>query len=509
MIASGRSHRRAVVLATVLLMVAFLALVMASYVFFIRAEAAGTRAYVNGHQARLVALSALDELTAQLGRQSVRRDFRQWFDVPESYRHALIWARDFDRQSDPVLEARNRNEAYANEAPPIAWRYSLVAPRYDTLDEMFRYGITAEAGKLNLNAATEAQIRELMQPLLTALNVDNPEIPIASLLDWLDSDQDPREYGAELEYYTQLDPPYVPKDGALDTVEELLLVRGITAAVLWGEDVNRNGLLETNEDDGDESFPPYDNSDGLLDHGIAPFVTVSSREMDVSNDNRARISLRNTAATVRSQIEAILAADEEADLNELSAGTINFISSLAGTDTIDTLRSPLDLYIDESEPNVPAALASSPVTLAELPIVADRFSLRPVEQASQPILGRINLNTAPRRVLALVPGMDGEMIDVILANRETADLPRDTIAWPIVEELVDPALYKQAAPYLTASAYQFHVEVLAYGDHTRLMRRYEYIIEMQGPVAQFRYYRDLTSLGPGWPLDREMAELVQ
>ena len=373
---------------------------------------------------------------------------------------------------------------------------------------MFRYGVTPEASKLNLNAASENQIRALFTPILTDLNVDNVDIPIDSLLDWLDSDDEPRENGAEADYYAQLDPPYQPKNGALDTVEELLLVRGITAALLWGEDTNRNGLLDTVEDDGDESFPYYDNGDGLLNVGLAPYLTVYSREVDVSNDNRARISLRNNGATVRAQMDAILAEDEAADLSELSAGTINFITTLAGTDPVANLLSPLDLYIEDGAEDVPAELAGSPVTLAELPIVVDRFTVRPTEEAAQQIQGLININTAPAAVLRLVPGLDAEAIDAILANREITGQPRDTIAWPLVEELVDPASYKQAAPYLTASAYQFHVEILAYGDHTRLMRRYEYIIEMQGPVAQFRYYRDLTSLGPGWPLDREMAEMV-
>lgn len=505
-----RGHQRpAVILATVLLMVAFLALVMASYVFFIRAEAAGTRAYIDGHQARLVATSAIDELTVQLRDQEVRRDFRQWFDVPDRYRHALVWSRDFDRLSDPVLEARNRNEAYDGQTPPIAWRYSLVGRRFDTLEEMFRYGITPETSKLNLNAASENQIRALFEPILTDLGVDNPSIPIDSLLDWLDSDDEQRENGAEAEYYAQLDPPYQPKNGALDTVEELLLVRGITAALLWGEDTNRNGLLESVEDDGEDSFPTYDNADGLLNPGLAPFLSVTSRELDVSHDNRARISLRNDAGTVRAQINAILAEDEEADVSELSAGTLNFITSIAGTETVNGLRSPLDLYIEEGAENVPAELAGSPVTLAELPIVADRFTLRATEEASLPILGLINLNTAPAQVLRILPGMTAENVEAILANREIDGQPRDTIAWPVVEELVNVASYKEAAPYLTASAYQFHVEILAYGDHTRLMRRFEYIVEMQGPVAQFRYYRDLTSLGPGWPLDREMAEMVE
>ena len=45
-----------------------------------------------------------------------------------------------------------------------------------------------------------------------------------AILDWIDEDDEPREYGAEWDYYAQLQPPYKPKNGPLDTVEELLLV---------------------------------------------------------------------------------------------------------------------------------------------------------------------------------------------------------------------------------------------------------------------------------------------
>ena len=63
-----------------------------------------------------------------------------------------------------------------------------------------------------------------------------------AILDWLDEDEEPREYGAESDYYSSLSPPYAAKNGQLETVEELLLVRGVTPQLLFGADVNRNGI---------------------------------------------------------------------------------------------------------------------------------------------------------------------------------------------------------------------------------------------------------------------------
>mgnify|MGYP000473525683 CR=1 FL=1 len=57
---------------------------------------------------------------------------------------------------------------------------------------------------------------------------------------WIDDDSEVRYDGAETDdYYATLDPPYVAKNGPLDTVGELLLIRGFSRAILYG------GKLET------------------------------------------------------------------------------------------------------------------------------------------------------------------------------------------------------------------------------------------------------------------------
>lgn len=61
-----------------------------------------------------------------------------------------------------------------------------------------------------------------------------PEL-IESVLDWIDKDNNVRDDGAETDdHYATLDPPRRAKNGPLDTVGELLLVRGFTQAILSG-----------------------------------------------------------------------------------------------------------------------------------------------------------------------------------------------------------------------------------------------------------------------------------
>jgi hypothetical protein len=57
---------------------------------------------------------------------------------------------------------------------------------------------------------------------------------IDSILDWRDTNREHRLNGAEEDYYRGLDPPYSCKDGRIDVLEELLLVRGVTPELFFG-----------------------------------------------------------------------------------------------------------------------------------------------------------------------------------------------------------------------------------------------------------------------------------
>ena len=65
-----------------------------------------------------------------------------------------------------------------------------------------------------------------------------PEL-IDSFNDWIDTDDIPRENGGETEdYYATLDKPYSAKNGHLDTVRELLLIKGFSEPILRGGVLN-------------------------------------------------------------------------------------------------------------------------------------------------------------------------------------------------------------------------------------------------------------------------------
>ena len=97
----------------------------------------------------------------------------------------------------------------------------------------WRVNIQDESGKININTVPEQQLGALIR----AVGIEEPDasILIDSILDWRDSDSSARPNGAEDEYYQSLDPPYLPKNGRFDAVEELFLVRGMTRDYFYGK----------------------------------------------------------------------------------------------------------------------------------------------------------------------------------------------------------------------------------------------------------------------------------
>ena len=105
------------------------------------------------------------------------------------------------------------------------------------LDENSKFnpnGMVDANGNLNLKK------KEQMERLLLLLA--HPADWTDALLDWLDADDQPRPRGAEKEFYLSKKNPHLPKNGPLDSLDELLLIKGVTPSMLYGEE-GKEGLL--------------------------------------------------------------------------------------------------------------------------------------------------------------------------------------------------------------------------------------------------------------------------
>ena len=161
------------------------------------------------------------------------------------------------------------------------------------LDGM-RHGLEDESTRLNLNTLLIArQAIARRRPHAADGPAGMTEDVADAILDWLDADDEPRELGCEIEYYSGLSPAYAPKNGPLDTVEELLLVRGVTPQLLFGADINRNGQLDRARD-GRRRQRRLDRPDRVsrlvgLSHALQPGVEHQARRpaADLSQHQRS------------------------------------------------------------------------------------------------------------------------------------------------------------------------------------------------------------------------------
>jgi general secretion pathway protein K len=93
--------------------------------------------------------------------------------------------------------------------------------------------IVGEGGKSNINLVPETMLRNILINL--GIKIEFRDIVADSILDWLDADDLYRANGAENDYYRSLKEPYDCKNGPMDTVEELLLVKGVTPEIFYGK----------------------------------------------------------------------------------------------------------------------------------------------------------------------------------------------------------------------------------------------------------------------------------
>lgn len=465
------------ILPLMLLVLVLLGMMAASGSFFVHADMSATRSAARRQQTRLAAEAGLEKVKLFL--RDNRLDMAAWYDNAEQFHRVILWT------DTEQLEEYGSIEEYEDEQR-IVYRFSIVADNPDDDEVLVRYGVTDEAGKVNINTAPAEQLVALITPFIDEEDEWTAEQIVDAILDWRDSDIQPRPFGAEAEYYSLLETPYAVKNAEFDTVEELLLVRGMTADLLYGEDVDRNGLLSPNEDDGELIFPD-DNQDGLLNRGLYPHLTVYSRDFNTAADNTARVYLFGDPATVTAQLSAVAASPNQADF---------IVSVAASTPRITSLGQLMDARTAQD-----GGSQASPITIADMGWVTERISLSPEPDQ----YGLININSAPPIVLQSLPGLEEE--DVLLLLEARAELPqedRTNLGW--VASIVGKEKFTRIAPLLTVRPMRFHVESVGYADHFGTMTRLEAILEMRGPVAQIIYLRDLTNLGTSYPVQYPVGD---
>lgn len=530
--------RRGSLLVVVLVVVVFLTLAAANYSAWMTTELEATRVAGSDIQARMLADSGAEYIASVLANRGTGTSDNLLHN-PEQFLGV------------PVIES---------ERDRARGRFTVIAPlEQGNVGLGIRYGLIDESGKLNLNRLDQMALDdEQSRTLLMRLPGMTEEIADA-IRDWIDSDDTSRDYGVESEYYESLNPPYAAKNGPLESLDELLLVRGVTPELLYGEDANRNGLLDPNEDDGDFS-PPYDNVDGVLDLGWQAYLTTVSRELNLRPDGTSKIDVNNgILSDLYDELEAEFGEDvakfvvayrmggpkDQPPDDETSSGGLSSSStagqqrqqlerqvtgavgqiagaalSPGGTVTrggmdlargaqfqvkslwelMDPATSRTDATVDGREvelvsPWTPDA-ATIPLVMEALTTTSDTY-----------LEGRININQARPEILAGLPNMTSEVVSAIVASQpvDAAGQPvtavieaRKTTGWLYTEGLVDIWTMRALDPYITARGDVYRAQVLGFFEGGGPVSRIEVVIDATQTPPRITFHRDLDDLGRGY-----------
>jgi type II secretory pathway component PulK len=348
----------------------------------------------------------------------------------------------------------------------------IICPNWND-SRLPAYGLVDEASKINLNTAPE--------PMLALLPDATPDIA-CSIVDWRSrAKPSPTEtpdggIGAESDYYLLANSPYQCKNAPLETVEELLLVKEMTTDILYGRDKNHNGVL----DPGDAS-----DGNGLLDYGMAPFVTVYSAEPSSSVAHTSAASASGTIASSPSLVNV---------KNSNRKPLTDLINAQLGGSARAVLR----------------AIARNPAPFTSVMDFYVKSGMSQQDFAkiapylfSGAVSGLININTAPSQVLECLTGLTGagaftdEDVSNLIANRSQGGIDNSNLAW-VTAAITDKSKLARIGPYITTRSYQFSADIVSVAGNGRAFRRCRVVVDASVSPPNVAYRQDLTHLG--WPL---------
>ena len=180
-------------------------------------------------------LSFASDAELELRYASVASKRRQCDSLAQSGLAIATMLMEKQREISPDAEAGSGedDDRWFEAARRLAKGQPLVGLVEDIGDGQVILSIEPEPGRRNVNLLTEEDWERILG------NAGVPEdcwpMLIDSYGDWIDEDENARSDGAETDdYYEKLEKPYSAKNGPLDTVGELLLIRGFSETILKG-----------------------------------------------------------------------------------------------------------------------------------------------------------------------------------------------------------------------------------------------------------------------------------
>jgi len=321
------------------------------------------------------------------------------------------------------------------------------------------YGAQDEEARLNINYASFESLS----------NIDRmtPDIA-AAIIDWRDEDNQVSPGGAEADYYTSLQPPYLPRNGPFQTVRELLMVRGVTRELLFGTAETQNG-----------------NSDDLsandLESGWARIFTVDSWVNNVNAAGEERVNIQSADEQELTRVQGITQDIARAIIAYRNQNRFQSIADLLDVTAVQnrpgSQQNPAPTQAVENRPaqstdgapSQPAPNPSGPKVISQelLIQIADEVTV----QTAREFPGAININTASLEVLMCLPGVTRQLAHAIISYRQANGFFPNIACLLNVQEF-GRDLLKRVAPLISARSETFRIlsegRIKSTGTHARV-----------------------------------------
>ena len=372
----------------------------------------------------------------------------------EAYAMALV-----ADQADTVLTLPETWFESIRVGGGAAW---FLRPNYGD-NEFTSFGLVDESSKLNLGSATTSALEKL--PGWTS------EIA-AAVADWRDEDSDPKDGGVEDSYYLSLPQPYRAKNAALESVEELLLVKGITRDLLYGSIPGARWSQSASTGIAGNMGGAGLVTDRALAQGTFDLVTVWSSEPAADSAGQSKVNVNETEGDrVRSLLREVLGE--------------------ARGEQVAIRARPMPPFRDVFD-----FASRTQLTSEELEKVYDRLGTgtRPTGARK----GLINVNNAPREVLTCLPGLSSGDVDSLISKRRSLG-ESTTPAW-IADALENKGV--GLGDLITTKSYQYSTEIVAVSGDGRSFCRTRIVIDAASGSPRIVFRRDMTDMG--WPLGEQL-----
>jgi general secretion pathway protein K len=232
-----KDNQRGIALMAVLWVLVLLIALATEFAFSMKMEVNTTRNYKEDTESYYLSKAGLNMAMAELFKEARFHSIHPehgWITGNIVKASAANESTSSPRQEDPDAEQTPVQEGLGEEK--IVQDFDIVNRTNIELENgSITYTIRDENGKISINSASKNILDKLLQLSGVEDKIERSTIS-DSILDWIDTDKNHRLNGAEDDYYRKQSPPYHAKNGPIETIDELLKIRGITEEILYGSE---------------------------------------------------------------------------------------------------------------------------------------------------------------------------------------------------------------------------------------------------------------------------------